>query len=152
IAPVYKALFEGVRERFGSASEAFLYYLGLNAGRSLYRNIVGLGMGGDLPTSVRLLALVHGRALFEFTEFSPDVRWAVIRSYWTFECTIAKTRGTPHSAFYRGFLERILSEAWGQVHVTERRCIAAGDDFCEFYIGPRTDLVSLQPSSGDYCF
>ncbi|GBC70086.1 hypothetical protein HRbin01_01794 [archaeon HR01] len=137
--PSFTALLEGIREQFGSAGEAFLYYMGVKVGQALYNAFSELGMLGDIEKAITHWGITHGAGLFKIVEYNPEERRCVVRVYELIECLGARKKGQPHSMFYRGVLEAIIGSDWGPVRAEEQKCIAAGADVCEFLITPRID-------------
>ena len=62
----------------------------------------------------------------------------MIRLYGNFECTPFKgKRDRPMSHLIRGGLAGVFREAYGrEFMVREVKCIAKGDEYCEFVIEP----------------
>ncbi|MEM4374281.1 MAG: V4R domain-containing protein [Nitrososphaerota archaeon] len=133
--PVYMGLISGLRERLGGAGEALLYHVGLEAGKALGSNIVEMGFADQLPIALRLIEIIHGRAVLEFGEYTPGSCRCVVRAYNLFECEGAGRKSKPYSSFYRGFLSGVFTSTMvGEVSVAETKCIAVGDDYCEFQL------------------
>jgi len=119
----------------GSAGDALLYHIGLEAGKGLGDDIFRMGQADQLPIMMKLIEIMHGRAILEFMEYKPEVGRCVVRAYNLFECEDVERRGEPKSSFYRGFLAGVMSTVMSsKVSVTETKCIAMGHGYCEFLL------------------
>ncbi|GBC69650.1 hypothetical protein HRbin01_01352 [archaeon HR01] len=137
--PVYMGLFYGMRKRLGSAGDALIYHVGLEAGRGLGADIIRMGYADRLPIALKLIEIIHGRAVLEFVEYKPREGRYVVRAYHLFECEDVESPSQPNSSFYRGFLAGIMESVMGiEMSVTETKCIAVGDEYCEFRLEPRS--------------
>lgn len=135
----YKTFIKDMREVMGSAHIVWLYYMGLNTGRSLYKKIVSL-VGNDINKQLILARelLQHmGFGIFELeTDFEKNK--VVIKVKDCIECELFKGVKEPKSQFIRGIIAGFLSSVFRQdMHVEERKCIAMGDKLCVFEVKPR---------------
>jgi len=137
-----KSICEGflsmVRERFGTAGEAFLYYVGFDVGTKAledYRKLSASTRLEDIIVISRALSINMGWNVPEVVEIDLVNKRAVIRIHESFECELGKKEGKPYSQFLRGVIAGIFSGIFRQnVKVEEVKCIAKGDPYCEFQI------------------
>ena len=54
----YSATFKDVRKLFGTAAEAFLYYIGFEAGKRVYLSLIKLTNGPQLEALIEALKIV----------------------------------------------------------------------------------------------
>jgi len=136
--PIYKGLFSTVRERFGTAGEAFLYYMGLDVGaRALegYEDLSKSRRLEDLITISRALSINMGWNVPDVVKIDMKNKWAVVRLHENFECELSREGNKPYSQFLRGVIAGIFSGIFQQdVKVEEVKCIAKGDSYCEFHV------------------
>lgn len=136
---VYEALFKGIRERFGTAGEVMLYYVGFNIGYQAYSDYVST-TGSDKPETLVELAKTFlrtmGWGVFEIVKMDLEKGEAQVRVYNGFECEIGGGGEASYGHFSRGlvagFFTRLLDR---DVKAVETMCIAKGDPWCEFTIG-----------------
>jgi len=135
---LYKGLLVGIREQFGSAGEAFLYYAGYNAGKNAYELSAKLVREGEIETMgkmMKALSLMLGWAVIKKAEINSKRKIAYLRLYDNFECELGKGSQKPYSRFIRGFVAGFFSCLFGEeVEVEETKCIAKGDEHCEFKV------------------
>ena len=134
--PFMRAIIRRPREHFGSGVEAYQYYEGKFIGESIY-NALSLFIKGreKLIEGLRAYLISIGLAVIELIELNPDKPLIVIRAYDSFECELGKGSDRPYSHVLRGilagFLGRVLNE---NLIAREVRCIAKGDEYCEYEI------------------
>ncbi len=135
---VYEALFKGVRENFGSAGEAMLYYQGFYIGAKiygLYANMAGSENPEDLTEVVKAMLMTLGWAIIDDVEVDVKKGTAKVRILENFECEIGKGYGKPYSQFLRGAIAGMFAKFFRKdVKVQEVKCIAKGDAYCEFAV------------------
>jgi len=135
---VYEALFKGLREKFGSAGEAMLYYQGYNVGYELCANHMSMDHAEKpefLIEMSKTISRTLGWAIIDDEKIDLKKRRAKIRVYQNFECEIGKGSGKPHSQFYRGIIAGWFHKFFEKpVDVKETKCVAKGDTYCEFLI------------------
>ncbi|MEM2546891.1 MAG: V4R domain-containing protein [Candidatus Bathyarchaeia archaeon] len=137
---VYEALFNGVREKFGSAGEAMLYYQGFSIGFEIYdtyREIAKSDAIEDLVEVAKAINMTLGWGIIDHVDIDLQRKSANLRVYQNFECELGVGKGKPYSQFYRGAVAGIYTRFFGKdVKVKEKKCIAKGDQFCEFTVKP----------------
>ncbi|MEM2281762.1 MAG: V4R domain-containing protein [Candidatus Bathyarchaeia archaeon] len=135
---VYEALFNGVREKFGTAGEAMLYYQGFSVGAEAYTYYVEVAKSSkfeDLVAVAKAINMTLGWGIIDDVSMNPEEGYAKLRIYQNFECELRKGEGRPQSQFYRGAIAGVFARFFGRdVKVEETRCIAMGDPYCEFEI------------------
>ncbi|MEM3578790.1 MAG: V4R domain-containing protein [Candidatus Bathyarchaeia archaeon] len=135
---VYEALFNGVREKFGTAGEAMLYYQGFSIGTEIfdhYMKIAKSNMVEDLIEVAKAINLTLGWGVVDDVSIDQEKGCAKLRIYQSFECELGKGKGKPQSQFYRGAVAGIFARFFGKdVEVNETKCIAVGDPYCEFEV------------------
>jgi|Deesub1362B_J571_1020462.scaffolds.fasta_scaffold00004_355 predicted hydrocarbon binding protein len=144
----YKGLLTDIRTKFGSAAEAFLYYLGFEAGLEYgkdHKRIaeeVGLKEAEEIHDNISMpLFISVGYGRMEKIEFKKDKPYVLLRVYDNFECELGKGSNTVFSHFVRGMIAGVLSELLGiNIYTKEIRCIAMGDPYCEFESIPKSQI------------
>jgi predicted hydrocarbon binding protein len=135
---VYEALFSGVRERFGSAGEAMLYYQGFSIGFKIYDTYREIAKSDDVEDLVEVAKAINmtlGWGIIDNVDINVKGKSAKLRVYQNFECELGAGKGKPYSQFYRGAIAGIFARLFGRdVKVEEVRCIANGDQYCEFKV------------------
>ncbi|MEM2337590.1 MAG: 4-vinyl reductase [Candidatus Bathyarchaeia archaeon] len=134
---VYEALFNGVREKFGTAGEAMLYYQGFSMGAEIfddYMDIVKSNKLEDVIEVAKAMNMTLGWGVIDKVEIDTEKGRAKLRIYQSYECELSK-KEKPQSQFYRGAIAGIFARFFGKdVEVKETKCIAMGDPYCEFEI------------------
>ena len=134
------AMFNWLDKTFGSGGHAILFDMGKAAGREYAKKLresYGL-KGRDLIEAFLTLHIATGWFGYEIVECDEENLKFMIRLYGNFECTpfIGK-RDRPMSHLVRGGLAGVFKEAYGRdFRVREVKCIAKGDEYCEFIIEP----------------
>ncbi len=138
---VYKALFNGVREKFGSAGEAMLYYQGFSIGAEIFDQYVKIAKSRtveDLVEVARAINMTLGWGVVDDVNVDLEKGHAKLRIYRSFECELSRDQRNPQSHFYRGAVAGVFARFFGKdVEVKEIKCIAMGDPYCEFEIKTR---------------
>jgi len=138
--PILTEMVRRVLEAFNNAARVFMFHIGLVVGRTLKEIFPTLPSEEVME---RMLLLVRGSGLGEgdLTKYSPPNR-CVIEMKDSFECAGLKSK-EPASYFFRGVISGLLSQLWRvDVNVSEVKCVALGDKYCEFLAIP-----SRKPSS-----
>ncbi|MEM4701006.1 MAG: V4R domain-containing protein [Candidatus Bathyarchaeia archaeon] len=135
---VYEALLNGVRERFGTAGEAMLYYQGFIIGAEAYDYYVKMAKSSTLEALVAVAKAINmtlGWGIIDNVEIIPEKGHAKLCIYQNFECELGIGKGKPQSQFYRGAIAGLFTRFFGKdVEVEETKCIAVGDPYCEFKV------------------
>lgn len=137
-----KGLLVGVRERFGSAAEAMLYYFGVEAGRELGKRHMKMGEVLSVVDRLRIYRDISvsmfncsGYGLMEAIELSEKPPYALIRVHNCFECRLGLGTNKPFSQLVRGMIAGVLTELLNaKMHAVETKCVAKGDPYCEFEV------------------
>jgi predicted hydrocarbon binding protein len=136
--PIYGALFNGVRRKFGSAGEAMLYYEGFAIGFEVYDEYVKTANSENLDDLVEVARAVNmtlGWGIIDKIKIDVEKREAQFRVYQNFECELGENSGKPYSQFYRGAIAGLFTRFFGkEVEVQEIKCVAKGDPYCEFIV------------------
>ncbi|MEM2952805.1 MAG: V4R domain-containing protein [Candidatus Bathyarchaeia archaeon] len=140
-----ESFIRGIRERFGSAGEVFLYYNGLEMGMNAAEKHVEMGKEIGLTDSSQICKCM-GAPIFTAVGFGQmaieklllDPPYALAHVYDSFECQLApETQKKPYSHFIRGIIAGYLTKVLGiKMKVEETRCIAKGDPNCTFEAKP----------------
>lgn len=135
---VYKALLNGVKEKFGTAGEAMLYYQGFIIGTEAYNYYVKMAKSDrleDLVAVAKAINMTLGWGIIDNVEVNPEKGRAKLCVYQNFECELGVGKGRPQSQLYRGAIAGIFACFFGRdVEVEETKCIAIGDPYCEFEV------------------
>lgn len=140
----YRGLISGIRERFGSGGEAFLYYVGFEIGVGYGRSHRELGLKLGITDPVRVYRDISvnlfnsvGFGRMEVVEIRRYPPGATLRVYDSFECELGLGAGKPYSHLIRGMIAGVLTVLFDRkVKARETRCIARGDQYCEFEVSP----------------
>ncbi len=131
-----RSLFEAVRRYWGPAGEAFLYHMGVAAGKDSYRKLVKIAAldGREmLELFLGTLRSCGWMSWYEIVEFSEEGR-AVVRLRGSFECS-GQRGETKRSNILRGILTGFISAIWRIPTVGEEvRCEALGDPYDEISV------------------
>ncbi|MCQ5337466.1 MAG: 4-vinyl reductase [Candidatus Methanomethylicia archaeon] len=137
----YIQMFKGIRERFGSAGEAVLYYIGFESGKGFAKIHKEIAEKIGLINPLRIYEEISrkffqwaGFGIIEIIKLQPNYSEIIIHD--CFECEIAKNQlDRPYSNFVRGILAGIFTELFGtEFKCKEENCIAKGDKACKFII------------------
>ena len=138
--PVFEALIKGFRKKFGTVSEAFLYYIGYEIGREALKSHCQILLSRNLEELVRVseaLFKAVGWGKLKILEYSDNDCFAIAIVEDSFECELAGKTNKPYSQLIRGALAGWFSEMVGKkCSAEETKCIAKGDPYCEFHIKP----------------
>ena len=136
---VYEALLKGMREKFGSAGEAILYYEGFQIGYETCKNYVSIE---HLIEDIKFLHRIMGWATIQEMRIDLEKKRAKIRVSRNFECELYRRSNKPYSYFYRGILAGLFSRIFKEeIRARETKCIAKGDPYCEFEIKPQYNYL-----------
>ena len=135
---VYEALMEGVREKFGSAGEAILYYIGFTIGYQVCDRNLKIAHSKDAEDLINLskaMFKTFGYGIIDNAKIDFKEARAQLRIHHNFECGLGKNNGKPHSQFVRGILAGFFTQIFGKsVNAQETKCLAKGNSYCEFTI------------------
>ena len=135
---VYENLFNGIREKFGTAGEAMLYYQGYAVGQRMcqsYREDHGLKDPRELAELLMMDARTLGWGILEYAEINPEAGEATVRVYQSYECETGKGSEKPYGHFTRGILAGFFANIFEkEAKAVETKCIATGDPYCEYVI------------------
>ncbi len=138
--PIFEALINGLRERFGSIGEAFLYYIGYEIGRKAFKNHYQMSISktpGELVRINEVLFKAVGWGKLKILDYDSSKCFAIAVVEKSFECELAGRTNKPYSQFIRGALAGWFSELTGKsCGAEETKCIAKGDPYCEILIKP----------------
>jgi len=131
-----RALFEAVRRYWGPAGEAFLYHMGVAAGKDSHGKLAAMASldGRDmLEFFLGMLRTSGWISWYEIVEFDEGER-VVIRLRGSFECA-GQRSATKRSNILRGILTGFVSAIWETPTVGEEvKCEAVGDPYDEISI------------------
>jgi predicted hydrocarbon binding protein len=115
------------------------FNMGLENGRTLKNFLNTMMLGRDLNFEERLWALKHhlksaGMGVVEFLNVDFEEGCASVRVYGSFEAE-GRKKGRPICHITRGILTGFFEEEFGKkVRVSELKCAAMGNEFCEFEV------------------
>jgi len=132
------AMFDWLDQTFQTGGHAILYQMGEQAGRTNIKELretYGL-RGRDLIEAFLALRTAAGWFDYEIVEYDEEALKFVIRLHGNFECTpFVNKRDRPMGHLMRGLLAGAFGESYGrEFSIREVKCIAKGDDYCEFVI------------------
>lgn len=138
--PVYKALMRNLREEMGTGASALLYHAGYEIGEEIveaHSKLFALEIGDVVELSKSLFASLGWGRVVDLSLDSSEKR-AVVAIEECFECELFRDLGRPASHFVRRILAGAMSAvAGGEAFSIEEKCIAAGDEHCEFLVESR---------------
>jgi len=122
----------GIFRDLGSGGLALMYHIGHRVGKLMAERSRGRdGLDALKGLLARYEALGHGR--FEVVDYVEGVACRVV-ARGLFECVGGRS-AVPRSHFFRGLLAGFISGLWARnVRVSEIRCAAMGDEWCEFEV------------------
>ncbi len=134
------SMFDEIKRQWGSAGEAFIYYLGYIGGKSFakhfsekYREL----NERKIYIIMRDTIQAYGYGLVDKVEKTDNE--VIIRVRDLFECKpVEGKRTSPNSHFFRGYVSGIASVMLNRDMLAEEvKCIAMGDPYCEFIVRER---------------
>ncbi|MGQ9507456.1 MAG: hypothetical protein ACUVTB_06340 [Candidatus Bathycorpusculaceae bacterium] len=102
---IYEGIFKGVRSQFGTAGEAFLYYIGFEIGKRTYLSYSKLSGTEDFETLIataKAVNLTLGWSILKEAKINQKTKTATITLLENFECDLSRGHGKAYSQFYRG--------------------------------------------------
>jgi len=136
--PIYEALIMETVRQLGSGGKALLYHIGRNMGKSVYKDYVKM-IGGEkldvlLEVGKAFFKLI-GLGVLEIPYINMEKKEALLRVFDSFECTLYKRAEKPVSSLVKGIFAGWFSELFKtEMEVEEKKCIAMGSPYCEFFI------------------
>ena len=134
-------LLDRVREILGPGpvAKVLLAEMGMSAGKFAYQCLkatLGEAIVKEQFEQLTNLYTAAGWGVAKILEINYESKHAVIRLGQNFECQPHKGHGNEaYSHFVRGDLAGWFGEVFQtRIQCTERRCVAKGDEFCEFSI------------------
>lgn len=135
---IYEGIFKGVRNQFGTAGEAFLYYVGFEIGKRAYMSYAQLAGTEDLKaliTTAKAVNMTLGWGIFKDIKINEKSKAATVTLSESFECDLARGYGKPYSQFYRGAIAGMFTQYFKEkMKAEETKCIAKGDPYCQFEV------------------
>lgn len=137
---LWVVLVNKIREKFGSAGESFLYYIGLEMGIKGAMEHLKMAKTLKLEDPEQIIKTL-GASIFssvglgrmQIDMFTLDPPYALISVYDNFECEVAPASSKPYSQFIRGIISGYLTKVLNtEVTVEEIECFAKGDSCCRF--------------------
>ena len=135
-----KGLMFNIRRHVGSGAEAFLYFLGFEAGVEFakeHKRLAGLLKIKDKLKIIRGIApglfMSMGYGIIRLLKLKEDPPYILQRIYRCIECEQGANTKKPFSHFIRGVISGFSTEIFGvKMFTRENKCIAKGDPYCEF--------------------
>ena len=131
-------LLNAIKGKWGSAGEVAVYRIGETVGEEMYRIIrstykaVGREFINIMNIILRLMGWVEKLEVSEYSNES-----VIIKVYENIECMYVESEKS-NSQFFRGILLGLFKQLLkNDVEVIEDRCIAKGDEYCQFKITVR---------------
>jgi predicted hydrocarbon binding protein len=135
---IYEGIFKGVRSQFGTAGEAFLYYIGFEIGKRAYLSYSKLSGTEDfeaLIATAKAINLTLGWSILKEAKINEKTKTATITLLENFECDLARGYGKAYSQFYRGAIAGLFTQYFKEeMKAEETKCIAKGDPYCQFEV------------------
>lgn len=132
----FQGMIRGMYSKLGDSAAVFLYHLAYPGGKS-FANYLSKRLklkGKELLKEILKIYQAGGWARVELVEYDPHTMKIVLRLYDSIECKLFKS-SKPMSQLIRGHLSGLLSSLLKtNVRVVEKKCIAKGDPYCEFYV------------------
>jgi len=134
---VLYSAFEGMKEVFGPGMNVVLFQQGYRVGRDMVKKVGKFGMVERKRALEMGLSIAQsfGWFRYELVKWDEKNLEFVVRFYDNFECEMAEGKKEANSQFIRGMASGSLSELFGaKLLAKETKCIAKGDEYCEFVI------------------
>lgn len=134
VRPIFTTMLRRIIEAFNGAAMVFMYHAGLVVGH-LLREIFPKLPNEEVIERALLLMKGSGLGMGSLTRYSSHNR-CVIEIRDSFECSNLRS-DKPMGYFIKGVITGLLSELWSvKVKVSEVKCVALGDKYCEFLAVP----------------
>ena len=126
-----------MRETFGTGAEVIFFGEGRALGESAAKRLAKVLPAGFAERNIEeVLRIYSAIGWFRVLGVSRSEEEVRVRAGESFECSEAKT-GRPNSVFIRGNIASFVGTLLGkEMNCEEVRCVAAGDDYCEFVLRP----------------
>ena len=134
---MYEGLIKKLKETIGEAAELTLYLAGYNMGTKAYKKdeIMGGRDAQRLISISKAYFKAKGYGKLQVEKLDLDGKKATLKIYDSFECSLFKDSKKPQSQLIRGMLVGWYTGFFKEeMKVTETRCIAKGDPYCQFEI------------------
>ncbi len=137
---LWVVLVNKIREKFGSAGEALLYYMGLDMGINAASEHLKIAKTVKLEDPEQIIKTLGapifssvGLGRMQIDMFTLDPPYALISVFDNFECEVAPASSKPYSQFARGIISGYLTKVLNtEIGVEEIECLAKGDPCCRF--------------------
>ncbi|MEM4703993.1 MAG: hypothetical protein QXJ02_02880, partial [Candidatus Bathyarchaeia archaeon] len=99
---IYEGIFKGIRNQFGTAGEAFLYYVGVETGKRAYQTYLQLADTKELKALINTAKAVNmtlGWSILKEVKINEKSKTATAVLSENFECDLARGYGKPYSQF-----------------------------------------------------
>ncbi|MDI6691053.1 MAG: hypothetical protein QME50_04180 [Candidatus Bathyarchaeota archaeon] len=127
-----------MRSQFGTAGEAFLYYIGFEIGKRAYLSYAKLSGTEEFETLIATAKAVNlrlGWSIIKEARINEKAKTATVTLLENFECNLARGYGKAYSQFYRGAVAGIFTQYFKEeMKAEEVKCIAKGDSYCQFEV------------------
>lgn len=134
---IFGDMFKRLGEMFGSGGEAIVFEEGEATGESDGRRLIEIFGKDTAQQSIPELSMLYlslGWGRPELIRFNPQPFGATIRLFDSFECSGQKS-SKPNSQFVRGHMTGLINVLFEkQVKCKETKCLAQGDECCEFVL------------------
>jgi len=137
LEPDFAEMIKGLYEKFGEIAATLLYHEAFSGGKFLAKYLSEKLKISGKELLMECLKFYQaggwGRVVLVKCNFKkPEI---VLRLYDSLECRIFGKREKPASHFLRGHISGLLTGLLNkEVRVIEKKCIAVGDPYCEFYL------------------
>lgn len=135
----FAKMLRGIRETFGSGGEVIQYREGYEIGEALgeeFTHILPKYFKDEHLDQILSLYGAFGWAKTEIVRNDVSTLRILIRMRDSMECVEAKS-AEPYSHFIRGHLCGMLTSIFGtDLKCSETKCVAVGDQYCEYAISP----------------
>ena len=129
----FRELVKGMRDELGTAAEAFLYYTGKKIGEEIWRDLDMYTM--DIEEKLQIFKSMFKNNGLGIIEINITTEASNVKVYDSLECKQGIGSKEPYSHLIRGILGGLFKRIYShEVKVKEVKCIAVGDEYCEFNI------------------
>jgi len=134
----YEGLIKLTREKIGSGFKAILFHIGFDIGFHVFKKAHIHIAGKDprkLIETVKAFFQLLGYGIIREITFDMDKSEAIVKVDKCFECEMLIGSKEAEAHFVRGMFAGWFSQLFGKkVNVIETKCIAKGDEYCEFHV------------------